>query len=107
MTQRERPEINLMAAVLMPDHLHLIARPGSVSLVQWVGNWKSIATRAAWKVGQRGTIWQPSFHDRALRGEAEFEDAAAYLLPNPSVAGLVDDDEDWPHRWARWFGDEA
>jgi putative transposase len=99
MTQRERPEVHLSAAVLMPDHVHLIAGPGSIGLVRWVGHWKSISTRAAWSAGHHGTLWQRRFFDRRLRNDDEFEETLAYIIRNPQIAGLIGEDGEWPHSW--------
>lgn len=101
--QQSRPEITLHVCVLMPDHVHMIANPGTIDLVRWMAHWKSISTRAAWSAGHEGTVWQRRFYDRGLRGEEEFEVAAQYVLRNPSDAGLVTVDDGWPHRWARWL----
>ena len=98
MRQPDRPEVTLHAAVLMPDHVHFVASPGSIDLVRWVAHWKSIPTRSAWSAGHIGTVWQRRFYDRALRGTEEFEVAVAYILRNPGAAGLVAEDE-WIHSW--------
>ena len=101
MKEVDSPQVSIVAAVLMPDHVHLLMRPQSLNLVSWVGRWKSLSTRAAWTVGHQGTIWQRRFYDRGLRGTEEFEVAFEYIMRNPSNAGLVDDDVEWPHRWSR------
>jgi REP element-mobilizing transposase RayT len=98
-SERERTSIALVAACLMPDHLHVIARPSARSIVAWLNGWKSFTSRAAWNEGHRGALWQPSFYDRALRTRDEFESAVAYVLDNPGSAGLVSDGEVWPWVW--------
>ena len=90
--------VAIAAAVLMPDHLHVIARPEDLDLVAWVARFKSLSTRAAWAEGHHGTLWQRRFHDRALR-QPEVTVAIDYVLRNASTAGLVEHDADWPHRW--------
>ncbi|MCK9519131.1 MAG: hypothetical protein M0R74_08955 [Dehalococcoidia bacterium] len=35
MNERERPAMVLLAACLMPDHLHAILRPGERSVIRW------------------------------------------------------------------------
>ena len=93
----------LFAAVLMPDHAHFIVAAGNVDVIAWVGRWKSLSTRASWAAGHHGQLWQRSFYDRGLR-EGEEEVAVEYVLRNPSAAGLVENDEDWPHRWVAEMG---
>jgi REP element-mobilizing transposase RayT len=94
-------DIVVHAALLMPDHLHLIVQPASRNLIAWVGALKSRAARATWPLGIRGTPCQPRFYDRGLRGDEEYQVAMEYVLRNPSSAGLVDDDDSWPWRWVR------
>ncbi|MCX7619126.1 transposase [Tepidiforma sp.] len=101
--QRHRPDAVLLAACLMPDHLHVLARPGERDLIAFVGSLKSWTTRLAWQVGQRGTLWQPGFYDRAVRDRRQFESAARYVIANPVRAGLVESPEAWPFAWAWWF----
>ena len=101
LSQSDRPEVALHAAVLMPDHIHFVASPGTIDIVRWIGHWKSISTRSAWAAGQRGTIWQRRFYDRALRSVEEFGVALDYVLRNPIAASLVQDGEEWPHSWIR------
>ncbi|MFN8615782.1 MAG: transposase [Dehalococcoidia bacterium] len=91
--------VTLHAAVLMPDHIHLIVAPANLDLVGWIARWKSLSTRAAWTANHRGTVWQRRFYDRALRGEEEFGIAWAYVLRNPVDAGLVEEEDEWPHRF--------
>jgi putative transposase len=48
-------------------------------------------------------IWQSSFHDRALRSEAELKPAARYVIANPVRAGLVASVRDYPFWNAAWL----
>ena len=66
---------HLWAWCVMPDHLHLVLSAGSRSLVDVVGDLKSHMIRAWWAYGNRGRLWQPSFHDRGLRTPAQMEEA--------------------------------
>lgn len=93
--------VTMHAAVLMPDHAHLVLAPANLDIVAWVARWKSLSTRRSWTAGHRGTVWQRRFYDRALRGEEEFEVAMAYVLRNPADAGLVEEAAEWPHRFTR------
>jgi REP element-mobilizing transposase RayT len=87
--------VQIHAACLMPDHLHLVVSPGSDEIVHWVGRFKSYTTHLARLRGWRGKLWQPSFHDRALR-EGEFDGVVEYVRRNPVEAGLVGEPENWP-----------
>jgi putative transposase len=39
--------------------------------------------------GVKNCVWQPKFHDHALRKEEDLEDVARYVVCNPIRAGLV------------------
>ncbi len=95
LTELERDSAVLVAACLMPDHLHVVARPRAANLADWFGEFKSLTTRRAWRFGRRGSLWQPSFYDRRLYA-GQVAAVVAYVVRNPEVAGLVKDGKEWP-----------
>lgn len=44
------------------SHIHLLLRPNSESIENAVSRYKSISTRALWKVGRKGQVWTKRFH---------------------------------------------
>jgi REP element-mobilizing transposase RayT len=74
----------------MPDHVHLIlgASP-SCDIVTFVGQFKNLAQREAWRLGVKGAFWPTSFWDHFLRGDERLEHAIEYVLNNPVRSGLV------------------
>jgi len=54
-------------------------------------------------MGERSTVWQPGFRDRALRRESELLPVARYVVANPLRAGLVKRLGDYPHWDAMWL----
>ncbi len=96
--ERARDAVQLIAACLMPDHFHAVVRPSRQAIVPWVNSFKSITTRASWRAGWRGGIWQPSFYDRRIR-DSEFSETLAYVVMNPVVAGLAEEWVAWPWVW--------
>ena len=79
-------------AVIMPDHLHLIAtfdlRRGIKPIVK---AWKGYhATRL-------GIEWQSDFFEHRLRNDQEYDEKAHYVRMNPVRAGLAKMPEEWPH----------
>jgi REP element-mobilizing transposase RayT len=97
--------IELLAVVAMPDHLHFVATLSHEPLAKVMHALKGYsASRICRNGGSRGRIWQPGYHDRALRSEQAVDAAIGYCLQNPVRAGLVEDFRDYPHRWCR--GDE-
>jgi REP element-mobilizing transposase RayT len=88
-----------LAFVVMPDHLHwLMALGERRTLSSVVGTLKSLSAR---RVG--GLVWQPGFHDHAVRKEEELRGLARYIVMNPLRAGLVERVGDYSHWDAVWL----
>jgi REP element-mobilizing transposase RayT len=86
----------VIAAVLMPDHVHLLIAPNDRELP--VGNasgaikrWMRRELAATWQ-------WQPGSFDRLLRSDESAYEKWQYIRENPARAGLVAKWEDWPYR---------
>jgi putative transposase len=95
------------AFVVMPDHLHWLFALGGAesSLSRVVESVKKFAARAINKtMDTDGRVWQPGFHDHALRAEENLRDAARYVVMNPVRSGLVRSIAQWPLWDARWVG---
>ena len=77
--------------LIMPDHVHLIARFGTESkgLVSEVRNWKS------WTAKSLEIDWQRGFFDHRIRDERSFSEKHEYILQNPVRSGLVTKPEEW------------
>ena len=68
-----------LAYVLMPDHLHWLIMLNELhNLSTAVGGVKSTS---AHRVGCR--IWQPGYHDHAVRREEDIVKLARYVVANP------------------------
>jgi putative transposase len=93
---RER-DFAVRAYVAMPDHIHLLVEGTSEA-----SDLKAFATLAKQKTGyayarrRRGKLWQPSYHERVLRGDEDDLRVIWYILNNPVRAGLVDLPEAYP-----------
>ena len=83
--------VPVYAWCVMPDHVHLIlgASP-TCDIVTFVGQFKNLAQREAWRLGIKGTFWQTSFWDHFLRGDERLEQVVEYVLNNPVRSGLVE-----------------
>jgi len=91
------PNATLLAWVLMPDHLHVLAQcNGSESISLSMGRAKALMSAAVHRSGEPARLWQPGFHDRALRTEESVREAARYLVANPIRAGLAARVGDYP-----------
>jgi REP element-mobilizing transposase RayT len=86
------------AFVLMPDHLHWLRELRRGTLAQVVGSVKSVS---AHQIG--GRVWQPGYHDHALRTDEDLRAVARYIVANPLRAGLVARIGDYPHWDAAWI----
>jgi putative transposase len=86
----------MMAAVLMPDHLHVIVRPKDREFQ--VGNFAAALKRWMRKEPNANWNWQPGSFDRLLRSGDSLQAKWVYLQENPVRAGLVKQSKDWPYR---------
>jgi putative transposase len=83
--------------LLMPDHLHLFAWPGTGRLCfdMWIKVWKS---RFSLVHQTPDHCWQAgSFHHR-IRCYEGAEQKRSYMTANPVRAGLVTDPAQWPYQ---------
>lgn len=87
---------HLRCLVLMPDHLHLLARlGGKLTLSQAVARFK-FATRQSMQASQ--VRWQDNYYDHRLRPDESVEPVIRYIFMNPCAAGLIQSGGKWP-----WF----
>jgi putative transposase len=87
----------ILAAIAMPDHLHLLAAPvsdreASVSaFAKWFKRWFNEAYRTcrpSVSDGNPGWRWQDGCFDRLLRSDESLSEKWQYLRENPVRAGL-------------------
>jgi REP element-mobilizing transposase RayT len=81
----------LMAYVVMPEHVHVLATLGKLSdLSQTFGRWKGAAAREINLVLARsGPLWQAGFYDHAIRHDEDLRNVALYIESNPIRRGLA------------------
>jgi putative transposase len=85
----------VLAAMLMPDHLHVIAAPiqnRNAKLGNFSGalkRWMRQELNASWN-------WQPGCFDRLLRSDESLHNKWLYVQENPVRAGLVRQSKYWP-----------
>lgn len=99
-------KFDLHAAVVMPDHVHLIYSPlrredgWSYSLPQIM---KAIKGRAARQINlalkRTGPVWQEEFFDHVLQSNDSLVDRVDYVCQNPVRAGLVKVEGEYPWVW--------
>ena len=98
--------VGSLAFVVMPDHLHwLVELSFGITLSRLMQSFKSYTAR---EINHRSNtpgkrIWQPGYHDHALRGDEEVLHTARYIVANPLRAGLVNRLGDYPLWDAVWL----
>jgi putative transposase len=106
MARAERP-LEVVAAVVLPDHLHCVWRlPEGDS--DYATRWrhiKSLFSRSLPVAGaasrranrcERG-IWQRRFWEHCIRDERDLLAHIEYVHVNPVKHGYVDDTREWPY----------
>jgi REP element-mobilizing transposase RayT len=92
-----------LAFVVMPDHFHWLIQLQKGSLGQLMCQAKSLSARIInAETGRTGSLWQQSFHDRALRRDEDLVKLARYVVANPLRAGVVGKLGDYPLWDAIW-----
>ena len=101
---QEECHVDSLAFVVMPDHFHWLIELQKLSLPKLVARTKSRITVAVNRqTGREGMLWQPGFHDRALRKEEDLPAMARYVVANPLRARLVEKIGDYPLWDAVWL----
>jgi len=90
----------------MPDHWHGLVQLGESRGLSWLmQRAKAAATREVAATFGIGALWQPGFHDRALRKEESVRVAARYVVANPLRAGLASALDGYPFWGSLWGAD--
>jgi REP element-mobilizing transposase RayT len=104
----------LHAAVVMPDHVHLLlaplkdARGATFTLAEIMRALKGSSARTVNRILERsGALWQDESFDHILRSDEGVRATAEYICENPVTAGLVTDSDDYPWLWRDWIEGSA
>jgi REP-associated tyrosine transposase len=88
----DNDRITLIAAVVMPDHIHFIAELKSASLVKLMHSLKSYTANEINRVlGQNGHVWESQYYERGIKDESSLNSLIRYCLENPVRNGIVSD----------------
>jgi putative transposase len=94
------------AAVVMPDHVHLMLKPVILesevdfSLSKIMQGIKGFSAREINKSrGTKGNLWQDENFDRIVRDNDEYLEKWHYIRSNPVKAGLCQAPEEYPFLW--------
>jgi len=101
-----RKTIHLHAAVIMPDHVHLLftaqrdAEGWTFALPEILRAIKGSSARSINQlIGRIGPLWQDESFDHVLRGNESLRETIEYIRQNPVRKGLVDKPEDYQWLW--------
>ena len=104
--------VMLHAAVVMPDHVHLLFTPlhdleaKPYSLSEILGGIKGSSAHSINKgMKRKGNVWQSESFDHILRNDESMAEKAEYICNNPVRKGLVASVEDYPWLWREWVED--
>ena len=109
--QHQQQNVNSLAFVVMPDHLHwLFALQNNCSLAKVMKNVKGSSSYQIQKIRREQSVietnevlWQEGFHDHALRKEEDLVKLARYIVANPLRAGIGSKIADYPLWDAVWL----
>jgi len=104
-----RVRYELYAAVVMPDHVHLILTPliderrGEMfSLIRIMQSIKGSSARAInQRLRRNGPVWQEESFDHVLRSSEGLDAKIEYVLQNPVRKGLVTAWREYNWAWQR------
>ena len=100
---------HLVAACVMPDHVHMLFQPGIKEtdaagqpvfwpLSEIFHSIKSFSAKEVNKLeGATGSLWQEERFDRYVRSDADLQEKFRDVCGNPWAAGIVD--ESMTYRW--------
>jgi REP element-mobilizing transposase RayT len=95
----------LIAAVIMPDHVHVLIQPlDTFDLSRICKGMKGVSARLVNQSRRvNGYLWQDESWDRIMRNQDELDEKLQYMLDNPVRKGLISDG--WLYPW--WYYNEG
>jgi REP element-mobilizing transposase RayT len=104
----------LHAAVVMPDHVHLLLTPSldgeghTYGLAEIMSGIKGTSShRVNRRLNRTGKLWQPESFDRLVRAEESLRQKAEYICANPFRAGIVAHEDEYAWLWREWIEGEC
>ncbi len=103
---RATPRIRLHAAIIMPNHVHLLLCPlrdGNGWPFPLVDILQCLKSATAHRINKLlhhlGPVWEEESFDHVLRSDESLSEKSEYIRQNPVKAGLVRRPEDYPWLW--------
>ncbi|MCI0818341.1 MAG: transposase [Chloroflexi bacterium] len=100
---RTETSTQLLAYVVMPDHVHLLVVPRRLGLGHFIRLVKGRFARY-WNQheGQLGALWQERYYETVIRTDAGLKRCIDYIHQNPVAAGLSEDAGAYPYSSTSW-----
>jgi len=97
LTHHDGTRYDLYAAVVMPNHVHVLVRPRSgFDLPEIVHAWKAFTAHQINKtLGREGQLWETEYYDHLVRDADDFNDQLNYIASNPEK--LADKEDAWTY----------
>jgi REP element-mobilizing transposase RayT len=95
--QNVRRLYDLLAWVVMPDHVHMVILPTCplAEIMRWLK--AATANRANSILGRQGqAFWQREYFDQWIRSDEQLRSILAYVEDNPVRKGSAACAEEWP-----------
>ena len=101
-----RHSLDLLTAVVMPEHVHLIFLPfydhALAAIVRVIKGRSARFVNST--TARQGPLWQREYFDRQLRGDEDLREKCEYVAMNPVRRGLVATPDDYRWLWRQWIG---
>jgi putative transposase len=95
-----RHRVGLLAYCVMPNHFHLVVRPGADGELSRFMRWLSLTHTQRWHAHRKsagaGHLYQGRFKSFPVQDDAHLYTVCRYVERNPLRAGLVKRAEEWP-----------
>lgn len=102
-------KLQMHAAVVMPDHVHLLLTPlrdaagNDFGLSEMMSGIKGASAHSVNRLlERRGHVWQDESFDHMLRSDEGVRQKAEYICANPVRAGLVSTVDEYRWMWRAW-----
>ncbi len=95
--QLQYPELRILAACFMSNHLHLVVHDQTGQLAAWASYFLGNFARAVNRVrGRTGSCFDRRYSAEPILDDEALIDRLVYVVTNPVKAGLCDHVDKWP-----------
>jgi putative transposase len=94
--ERNQKDFQMLAWVIMPNHVHLVVNIWEMPLARLINDWKGKSARMVNRVLQRnGQLWQEDYLDICIRDETHLKRTIRYTELNPVKAFRIGNPRQW------------